>query len=322
MKRTLLLAALAATAATSAFAQSSVTVYGRLNMTIENEKVGDNDATNLNNNASRIGFRGVEDLGGGLAAIFEIEHGFNPDTGTASNARFWSRSSFVGLRSNAFGQVRLGNMTSEAYYATADYVSMHNHDTGTSEDKLYDNFSQSTDKISYKTPSFAGNTIEVAGTTRDAGVGARTYDVAYNGDFGPLHVGAGYTTVKDGPSEISARALYELGAFTFGGYYQYTMGEFTGEASDAQERNNFRVSGMYALGASEFHANFGWADDRGNTSDSGAMQWTLGYNYNLSKRTKLYGYYTEVKNDSNASYFTGVADADYRSFALGIRHNF
>lgn len=326
MKRTLLLAALAATAATSAFAQSSVTIYGRLNMTVENEKRGDNDATNLNNNASRIGFRGVEDLGGGLAAFFEIEHGFNPDTGTSTSGnQFWARSSFVGLRSNAFGQLRLGNMTSEAYYATADYVSMHNHDTGTSEDKLYDYLSQNTDKISYKTPSFAGNTIEVAATTRDAGAGARTYDVAYNGDFGPLHLGAGYQDVKDGPSAFAIRALYELGAFTFGGYYQYTMGElFAGAPSDSAERNAFRLSGMYATGPSEFHLNFGWADDRGDVADSGAMQWTLGYNYNLSKRTKLYTYYTEVKNDSAGDYFLGTAPVgtDYRSFAVGIRHNF
>ena len=322
MKRTLLLAALAATAASSAFAQSSVTIYGRLNMTVEREKwSGQDSQNNMNNNASRIGFRGTEDLGGGLAAIFEIEHGFRPDTGAAA-APFWGRSSFVGLQ-GGFGKVRLGNMTSEAYYATADYVSMHNHDTGTSEDKLYDYLSQNTDKISYKTPSFGGNTIEVAGTTRDGGVGNRTVDVAYNGDFGPLHLGAGYQDVKDGPSAFAVRALYELGAFTFGGYYQRTMGEEAGTASDSAKRNNFRLAAMYALGAGEFHANVGWAGDRGGIDNTGAKQYTLGYNHNLSKRTKLYGYYTTVRNDSAAQYFDApTAGADYSSLAAGIRHNF
>ncbi len=324
MKRTLLLAALAATAATSAFAQSSVTIYGRLNMTFEREKFSGQDAANnLNNNSSRIGFRGTEDLGGGLSALFEIEHGFSPDTGTAAST-FWGRSSFVGLQ-GGFGKVRLGNMTSEAYYATADYVSMHNHDTGTSEDKLYDYLSQNTDKISYKTPSFAGNTIEVAGTTRDGGVGNRTYDVAYNGDFGPLHVGAGYQDVKDGPSALAVRALYELGAFTLGGYYQRTMGETAGAPSDSAKRNTFRFAAMYALGAGEFHANVGWAGDRGGVDNTGAKQYTLGYNHNLSKRTKLYGYYTRLDNESAADYFlpaTAADGTDYSSFAFGIRHNF
>jgi predicted porin len=325
MKRTLLLAALAATAATSAFAQSSVTIYGRLNMTLEREKFsGQDSANNLNNNSSRIGFRGTEDLGGGLKALFELEHGFNPDTGTASQGgnNFWARSSFVGLE-GGFGKVRLGNMTSAAYYATADYVSMHNHDTGTSSDALYDSFSQPTDKVSYTTPSFGGNTIEVAMTTRDNNVGARTADVAYNGDFGPLHVGAGFTKAKDGPSEIALRALYELGAFTFGGYYQRTSGEFQGTPSDSAERNNFRFAAMYALGAGEFHANVGWAGDRGGVDNTGAKQYTLGYNHNLSKRTKLYGYYTTVRNDSGAAYMGApTAGSDYSSLAAGIRHNF
>jgi predicted porin len=49
---------------------------------------------------------------------------------------------------------------------------------------------------------------------------------------------------------------------------------------------------MYTMGASEFHANVGHANKWSNIADSAATQWTLGYNYNLSKRTKVYGYYT------------------------------
>ena len=71
--------------ATVAHAQSSVEIYGRLNMTVENEKTsGSKAAWNLNNNSSRIGFRGTEDLGSGLNAGFRLEHGFSPDTGTQS----------------------------------------------------------------------------------------------------------------------------------------------------------------------------------------------------------------------------------------------
>ena len=71
MKRTLTLAALATFATASAHAQSSVTVYGRLNVTLERQKDGDVTDKVVQNNASRIGFRGLEELGGGLKAGFE-----------------------------------------------------------------------------------------------------------------------------------------------------------------------------------------------------------------------------------------------------------
>ena len=137
MKRTLLVASLALASAGAAFAQSNITIYGRLNMTVESEKFGNaSRSTAVNNNASRIGFKGTEDLGGGLKAGFVLEHGFNPDTGTTSSSRFWARESTVFL-GGGFGKIQLGNAAaSESYFATVDYVSMHNHDTGSSSDAL------------------------------------------------------------------------------------------------------------------------------------------------------------------------------------------
>jgi predicted porin len=73
---------------------------------------------------------------------------------------------------------------------------------------------------------------------------------------------------------------------------------------------------MYALGANEFHLNYGWADDYSKVNDSGATQWTVAYGYNLSKRTRVYAFYTKLDGDAN-SYAT-----DFESFALGVRHNF
>ena len=128
MKKQFALSLLAAAAVAPAFAQSSVTVYGRLNVTVESRKIGDDTDKGIFNNASRIGFKGTEDLGGGLKAGFQIEHGFNPTTGAAAGT-FWGRQAEVNLGGN-FGLVRAGTFTSEAYFATADYVSMHNHEIG------------------------------------------------------------------------------------------------------------------------------------------------------------------------------------------------
>ena len=80
------------------------------------------------------------------------------------------------------------------------------------------------------------------------------------------------------------------------------------------------------MGASEFHVNVGRAGEYKNINDSDATQYTLGYNYNLSKRTKVYGYYTRVSNSSGARYVLNnaatPAGSDFSSVAVGVRHNF
>ncbi len=303
---------LAVGAAAPAFAQSSVTIYGRLNETIENQKVGTGSTTWVEqNNSSRIGFKGSEDIGGGIKAGFQIEHGFAPDTG-AANAVFWGRRSEVNLTLSSLGTIRLGNMVSEAYYATADYVSMHNHDTGTSSDALYAYVSNNTNKVAYHSPTFSGAAVDFARTLSEGVAGVnKTYDLAVNWDGGPLHVGGGYA--KNGSAhQFAVRGLYEMGDFTFGGYVQRDTDVFA-----TGDRTNIRLSGMYTMGLTELHLNFGKAGKTGSVADSGARQFTAAVNYNLSKRTKVYGFYTKL--DDNAANLYG---GDFRSVAMGIRHNF
>ena len=301
--------ALAAAAATSgAFAQSSVNVYGRLNVSVERQKAGDVTSTNLQNNSSRIGFKGVEDLGGGLKAGFQIEHGFTPTTGAAAST-FWGRQAEVNL-GGSFGMVRLGTFTSEAYFATADYISMHNHDTGTSSDALYASTWNHAKKVAYRTPTMGGLVAELA-VTEGSPTTERGVDLAANYDQGPLHVGFGYNKQGDG-KQFTVAGAYTMGAITLGGYVQRDT-----DLSGVGSRTNLRLAGMYTMGATELHLNFGKAGDVGNLKDSGASQFTLGVNYNLSKRTKVYGFYTKLNANDNTPY----AD-DFSSLAAGVRHNF
>jgi predicted porin len=308
MQRTLLAALALATLGTSALAQSSVTMYGRLNLTLESRKSGDTKEKGLYNNASRIGMKGTEDLGGGLKAGFQIEHGFNADTGAQSQTNFWARQSEVNL-SGGFGMLRLGNFTSEAYFATADYISFHNHDTGSSSDALYADtrdFRQS-DKVAYRTPSFGNATVEVALNLRDvAGVDSeRTTDIALNWGSGPLSVGAGYQKTGD-RKQFALRGMYEAGALTFGSYIQRDT-----DVYGAGNRTTLRFSGMYTIGNTELRA----GDYSDVPGDSAATQYTFAVNQNLSKRTKVYGYFTK-RNDKGTIY------GDFQSLAVGVRHNF
>lgn len=317
----LALAVLALLGSTAAFAQSSVTLYGRVNTTVERQEVGNVKTTGLFNNASRFGFKGTEDLGGGLKAGFQLESGFNSDTG-ASAATFFGRQSEVNL-SGGFGTVRLGNFFPESYYATADYVSMHNHDTGNSSDAFYAYVMPSANKIAYRTPSFGGLTVDAAVALHEQAVGGKNaYDLAANYNLGALALGAGYSKQGD-VNQFAARALYTFGAFTVGGYVQRDEDAFV---ANGGKRNTFRLAGAYNLGASEFHVNVGRAGEYKNTPDSDATQYTVGYNYNLSKRTKVYGYYTRINNSRAGTYgFNQVpvgAGVDSNTLAVGIRHNF
>jgi predicted porin len=320
MKKQFALGLLAAAAASGAFAQSSVTIYGRLNVTVESQQVGDDDRKGeVVNNASRIGFKGTEDLGGGLKAGFQIEHGFDADTGASTKGtQFWARQSEVNL-SGGFGTVRLGNFTPESYYATADYISMHNHDTGPSADSLYAFAPWAMqNKVGYASPVMGGFQFHAGVSEGTAGV-ERAFDLAANYDAGPLHLGVGFSKQED-VKQFAIRALYEFGAFTVGAYYNRDTDAWAAINSSATgygDRNAFRVAGMYAFGASELHLNVGRAGEYSDVDDSAATQWTVGYNYNLSKRTKVYGYYTRL-SDGDAEVYGG----DFNSFALGIRHNF
>ena len=322
MKQATLVAAAALLAAGTVAAQSSVTIYGRLNTTIESQKnigaVGTQRV--MQDNASRLGFKGVEDLGGGLKAEFFLEHRFNSDTGQAAQ-RFWAGDSYVGL-SGGFGSIKLGRLTSAAYYATADYISFHNHDTGTSSDFLYTYLTNGSNTISYTTPSLGGLTAEfTVSAAEGSAVTNKVAQVAVNYNTGPLQFGLGYEKVAGTrDDQLTLRANYEIGSLLLGGYYQ---------RSDIQglgKRDAYRVAAMYTVGASEFHLNYGMADDWKRLANSDASQYTLGYNYNLSKRTKVYGYYTVVDNSRNFAYF-GATDRfgnalKASSLALGVRHNF
>ena len=314
----LALAVLALLGSTAAFAQSSVTLYGRVNTTVERQEVGNVKTTGLFDNNSRFGFKGTEDLGGGLKAGFQLESGFSSDTGASDSRGFFARQSEVNL-SGGFGAVRLGRFIAESYYATADYVSMHNHDTGSSSDAFYAYVMPGANKIAYRTPTFGGLTVDAAVALHEQAVGGKNaYDLAANYNLGALALGAGYSKQGD-VNQFAVRALYTFGAFTVGGYVQRDEDAFV---ANGGKRNTFRLAGAYNMGASEFHVNVGRAGEYKNLNDSDSTQYTLGYNYNLSKRTKVYGYYTHVNNSRNASYQSGVAGADFSSVAVGVRHNF
>ena len=323
----LMLAVLAVCGASAAMAQSSVNLYGRVNTTVENTKFGsDSSVTALRSNSSFLGFRGQEDLGGGLKAGFQLEGSFGSDDG--SGPFNFTRHSELNL-SGGFGALRLGTFNAASYLATADYISMHNHDTGLSADALYVYGMRETNKIAYVTPDMGGLTAEVQHSFHEQTTGGKNaWDAALNYSAGAFGFGLGYSNSPtdfyalstDKAQQMAARLSFSAGDLVLGAYYQYAKFEDVNLTTSDVKRQAARLAAMYTLGSSELHANIGRADKlkvNGSKIDgTAATQWTLGYNYNLSKRTKAYGYYTKINDGSEQFY------GDLRSIAIGVRHLF
>ena len=200
MKKSLI--ALAAVAATgAAFAQSSVTLYGVVDTSVAHVK-GEESVSGMlsqGNSTSRLGFRGVEDLGNGLKAEFVLEGQVNPDDGTGASKDKgfdFTRQSTVGLTSSEFGTVRLGRALTASYNAVSRYDMFGTVGLGSTLAwaSAYGYGNRSNNMISYISPKFAGFGVgidygfgekESNRENRYVGIGA-TYD------NGPLSIGVGY----------------------------------------------------------------------------------------------------------------------------------
>ena len=338
-------AACAAPMAAAAQAPVDLQIYGRVNVSYESIKT---DQTNYEvvDNSSRIGFRGRKALGGGLNGLFQIESRAKVDDGDETSGILASRDSYIGLQHDGFGTGRLGRTIGPVYYATYDYISMHNHDTGTSSDALlaptiFGNAGFMDNTLWYTSPKIAGAfSVDVAysrlAEARTTGLDKQPSYLGIVGayDRGPLHLAVSHAQTKDS-AELTPGVGNDDMAFTVGGLYdfkRFVIGALLEAAtSDLPgggdvSRNYWRVSGMMPVGKHEFHLNVGTVDGRldADLSDDGAMQWTVAYNYNLTKEFKVYTFYTMVDNDTNGNYGfrTNTAGLDNKSFAVGARYNF
>ena len=355
MKKSLIaLAVLAASGA--AMAQSSVTLYGVVDTGLTYSKGEESvyGMTHLGGNVnSRLGFRGVEDLGNGLKATFNLEAGMGVDDGNNymdkdSNGMAFRRTSTVGLAGN-FGEVRLGRMLTSSYLAVSRYDAF--GDTGIGASLAWNipqtGYAPRTENaISYTSPNFSGFKFGAEygfGEKKDArdsryiGVGA-TYD------NGPLSLGLGFDRINNvGYVAANPPAPAELGedltTWQLGGAYNFGVAKLLAFykqtkykdvlVGDSEKLKTFGLGVSAPVGAAgEVRAsynNYKISDDNGK-----ADQLSLGYVHNLSKRTALYGTYSYIKNKDGLDFElngamggAGLKDGEKQhGLQLGIRHAF
>ena len=344
MKKSLIaLAVLAASGA--AMAQSSVTLYGVLDTGLTYSKGEESvyGMTHVGGNVnSRLGFRGVEDLGNGLKATFNLEAGMGVDDGNNymdkdSNGMAFRRTSTVGLAGN-FGEVRLGRMLTSSYLAVSRYDAF--GDTGIGASLAWNGTEtgyapRTENAISYTSPNFSGFKI---GAEYGFGEKQKARDSRYFGmgatyDNGPLSLGLGYDRLNSNTMD-GLLAASDLKTVHLGGAYNFGVAKLLAfykqsKVSNAPKFKTFGLGVSAPVGAAgEVRAsynNYKISDDNGK-----ADQLSLGYVHNLSKRTALYGTYAYIKNKDGLDFElngamggAGLKDGEKQhGLQLGVRHAF
>ena len=351
MKKSLIaLAVLAASGA--AMAQSSVTLFGIIDAGVgyvDNVNAAGDNKYGLGtsgNATSRIGFRGVEDLGGGLKAGFWLEGEVFADGGNPDGLNFKRRST-VGLEGN-FGEVRLGRDLVAGYNKTSSYdlfsqtgigqfSGWRNWD-GAAATNGDENGIRSNNLVSYYTPNFGGFKAGVSygfdeQTTGKAGryVGG---NVSY--DNGPISAAVSYDRLNVIGSGV--RGAGDRDALTLAASYNFGVAKLIGiaqrqeysYAAGADRKFNNYALGVSAPvgGAGEVKLQYARYDQKAINAE--ADQLSLGYVHNLSKRTAVYGTVAYLKNKDGSALglqskginTTSAANEKQTGVQVGVRHSF
>jgi predicted porin len=341
MKRIATLA-LAAAAAAGAHAQSTVTLFGVVDANVRHVKNGSQTVKSLSNNglnSSRLGFRGSEDLGGGLRASFWLEHGFNIDTGTQTDAsRFWNRRSTVSL-SGGFGELRLGRDFTPFYIGYADFDVFGDNGiaaAGKFSDRLgsnADTLTRADNQVSYFLPAMGGLYGQLSVSAGEGTGGKKSGGARIGYNAGPLNVSLAYGRTEVTPiagfdehEVIATGASYNFGPVRLSGYF--LRDEFANAKLDTVS-----IGAAVPLGNGTIRAAYTRANAKGRNAAGVAIdgndadQVALGYVHALSKRTAIYATFARVDNDGAAAYAvatspTPVAGAKSTGYELGLRHTF
>ncbi|MBC2732563.1 porin [Thiobacillus sp.] len=350
MKKILAIAIASAFAAPAFAATSNVDVYGYIHMSVDVLDDGTNSGTNVSSNASALGFKGSEDLGGGLNAIWQVETQL---AGERRGSSFTTaRDTFVGLK-GGFGTIRLGYFDTPTKNLSRKLDLFVNR-IGDTRNLLRTNASNGAlssaanaweerfdNGIRYDTPSFSGFSASVHYSTNFDNTGATNnnntdaYSLGANYENGPLFAGLTYQrnnlTVGTG-DETNWRlgAGYNLGDLKMVALYSKAQDQ---RGVNGADRDVWGLGASYKLGNGAIKGQFYKADSEDNTNDTGAKMYVVGYDYSLSKRTLAYIAYAKTKNDANAQFsamgggghgddLTIGAGKDPDAFSIGMIHTF
>jgi predicted porin len=331
--RASLTAAIATCLPALASAQSSVQVNGQVRLTVNRISVdGGNSFNELRDNASRLGFRGTEDLGGGLRAAFGLEFGYGADTGEMGTPAF--RHSYVGLVGR-FGAVTLGRLDSATpsgsplYSQVTAITSFAPNDAGATAigTSYLNSRNRVSNAIGYATPNLGGFVARARYYLRGTGTGteaeddARSLDLGVNYENGPIKAVLGYGKDQrsNGLKAAEFDDKWQAGVrYDFGMFEPYALVGVDRFAAKTGNRRSVRywIAGVKA-GADAHAVVFNLLNRQVLTNPNGDRRRAqLAYMYKLSKRTELQAFVDVDDADSTKS------KDRTRAIGAGIRHDF
>jgi len=343
-------------AAGSAAAQSSVSIYGVQDAGITRVSNAGGGKLNLFDagimQAGRLGFRGSEDLGGGMSAVFLLEQGILLDTGALGQGGLaFGRQSWVGLSDRKLGTLTLGRQYDFMFDALVGYINSSMSGGGYANNPL-DNDRMSgqrvNNSIKYQSPVWSGFSAgalvafsEAANTVRGTGY-SRSFGANYK--QGPLSLGAAYTYLQNATLDVKSLVGSTTAVVAGGGYNRvYGVGgsyQITETVVLHGTANNSRFEGTASAAGAEFRNyqagvvfspvaqwRFGVAGNATQLYDNHYRQLNLTADYLLSKRTDVYVQLIHQKasgNGATANIFLlpGSSDATQTAVRSGVRVRF
>jgi predicted porin len=347
MKKSLLaLAALTAFAGVAS-AQSSVTLFGVVDVAATYvDGVNKKYLLATDGNASsRLGFRGIEDLGGGLRAGFWIEGALSPDDGNATG-QTWQRRSTVSLISS-MGEVRLGRDYTPVFWNWTTFDPFGTNGLGaatnlglevsTFNGGSYGTLVRANNTIGYFLPAMGGLYGQAMVAAGESTPGNKIWSGRLGYAAGPFNIAGSYGVTefsfKEDLTNWNIAGSFNAGFATFSAFYGSLEVD-----NNLFVQDNWYVGATMPFGAFTFKASYGSVDrdptpllgtTGAKVASGDADQIAIGFTYDMSKRTALYGTYSTISNNGTAFRVFGgtnapasTANVDSSGYQFGVRHSF
>jgi predicted porin len=343
MKKSLLALAVFTAVSGAASAQSSVTLYGKIDLgMVYDAGSASGKSVRLDSGVtggSRIGFKGVEDLGGGTKFSFQLETGFCADSAAGAPNFCTGGNNFMGRQAHgdltgAFGALSAGRQYSLGFnnLATIDpfgagFAGQANNVSAAGLYLVDPSGIRLNNSVIYSTPNAAGFTGSV-----EASFGEQTGNWQANRETGgglnyaagPAYAGVTYYDLSNSSGNGSAKKVLTVGGtYDFGVVKIHGLGQSVTGTSTLDYRS-FMAGVTVPIGQAQILASYVHHDDR-TAADLNASQFGVGVLYALSKRTSVYSSAARIQNRNGAAFLVGNATATGtgdKSFDVGIVHNF
>ncbi|APW44122.1 porin [Rhodoferax saidenbachensis] len=334
------------------------TWYGRIDMGVENNDDGKLVRNLSQSYGSRLGIKGEKRLKGDLTGIFQVETSIAADD-TANSKAFASRNSFVGLKADSWGRFLMGTYdmplkdlqgTAGPMYGSADALEVVVNGKGTKNSvatasQFANIHTRQTNVVHYTSPKFSNVVVKAAYGLDEPAAAVTTrapvWGTSVEYDDGTWNAGLAFENKENATNPVTAGTapFGNLSArkLTVGGKW----GDFTAglalstidnglNGTVGRLNNNWVVATTYKVGDLTYKGTYGASTETQSGAADDYTMVALGVDYALDKTVTLYGYWTQIVNNSNGkarfeageNKYSPVGGDDPRVLGVGIRYNF